>query len=99
MLIFPKCSLVAPLYTHTLAAIRNLCTMTAVVLRNLAAATAKRNGISSRLASNFLLFPLSLPCQLLSSGAFPISLLLAFLTPPPTGWALACVSLCKGWQS
>lgn len=73
---------------------RNLCVMTAVVLRNLAAPAAKQNSV----AAHFQIPSVAPSLSLLSFGAFPISFLLAFLSPP-TGWDLACVSLCKGWQS
>lgn len=73
--------------THIHAAIRNLC-MTAVVLRNLAAAAAKLDRTSSLLASNFLLFPLSFPCHcfLLEPFLFHLSWLFLLLLPPVGVW-------------
>jgi len=77
-------------HTHP-AAIRNLCMMTAVLSRNLAAATAKLNRILLLLASNFPLFPLSLPCHrfLLEPFLFHFSWLFLLLFPPVWFW-LVC---------
>lgn len=75
-------------YTHILAAVTNLCMMTAVALRNLAAAAAKLNRILSLLASNVLLFPLSLPCHcfLLEPFLFHCSWLFLLFLPLAGIW-------------